>query len=60
MSRIDLPAEITLTFHEARVIYLALYEAADAAGEGSELRIRLYASRRIIARKLAPDLGDLP
>lgn len=60
MSRYELPDEITLSFQEARVIYLALYEAAEAAPEGSELRIRLYACRRIIASKLAPDLGDLP
>jgi len=59
MSRIDLPEEITLTFDEARVIYLALFEAAEAAPEGSELRIRLRASRLIITSKLAPDLGDL-
>jgi len=59
MSRYDLPDEITLTFAEARVVYLALFEAAEASPTGSELRIRLEASRQIIAHKLAPDFGGL-
>lgn len=60
MSRYDLPDEITLSFDQARVIYLALFEAAEVAEQGSELHIRLDACRQIIARKLVPDLGDLP
>ncbi len=59
MSRYNLPDEITLSFDQARVIYLALFEAADLAEQGSELRVRLDACRQIIARKLLPDLGDL-
>jgi hypothetical protein len=60
MSRYELPAEITLSFEEARVVYLALVEAEDAAPAGSERRIRLHDCAALIARKLAPDLGDLP
>jgi hypothetical protein len=59
MSRYELPADITLTFEEARVVYLALVEAEDAAPPGSELRIRLHDSAAVVAHKLAPDLGDL-
>lgn len=59
MSRYELPNEITLTLEEARVVYLALFEAAEASPTGSELQIRLEASRQIIARKLAPDFGGL-
>ncbi|HVA73747.1 MAG TPA: hypothetical protein VNF71_04205 [Acidimicrobiales bacterium] len=59
MSRYDLPNEITLTFEESRVIYLALVEAEDAAPVGSELRIRLHDCAALVGRKLTPDLGDL-
>ncbi len=60
MSRYELPAEITLTFDEARVVYLALAEAEEQAPAPSELRIRLHDCALLVARKLAPDLGDLP
>lgn len=59
MSRYDLPDEITLTFEEARVIYLALVHAEEAVATGSELRIRLHDCAALVAHKLAPDLGDL-
>jgi hypothetical protein len=59
MSRYDLPDEITLTFDQARVIYLALLEAEEQAPEGSELRIRLHDCAAVIARLLLPDVGDL-
>jgi hypothetical protein len=59
MSRYDLPDEITLSFNQARVIYLALVEAEEGAPAGSELRIRLHDCATLMARKLAPDLGDL-
>jgi hypothetical protein len=56
---LDLPAEIILTFEEARVVYLALSEAYDRAPQGSELRLRLDASKSIVSRKLLGDLGGL-
>lgn len=59
MSRYDLPDHVTLTFEEARVVYLALVEAEDTASLGSELRIRLHDCAALIAHKLFPDLGDL-
>jgi hypothetical protein len=59
VSRFDLPSEITLTFDEARVVYLALDEAEGRAPEGSELRIRLHDCLTLIAHKLFPELGDL-
>ncbi len=59
MSRYELPDEITLTFDEARVVYLALVDAEDSAPAGSELRIRLHDCAALIGHKLAPDLGDL-
>ena len=52
--------QITLSFEEARVVYLALFEAAEGAQPGSELRIRLDACHQLIGRKLAPDFGGLP
>lgn len=60
MSGFDLPGEIALTFDEARVVYLALDEAEGRAPEGSEIRIRLHDCLTLIARKLFPELGDLP
>ncbi len=60
MSRYELPDEITLSFEEARVVYLALVEAEDVAPPGSERRIRLHDCAALIGNKLAPDLGDLP
>lgn len=59
VSRFDLPHEITLTFDEARVVYLALDEAEASAPGGSELRIRLRDCLTLVAHKLFPELGDL-
>ena len=59
MSRFDLPNEITLSFEEARVVYLTLVEAEEASRDGSELRFRLHDCATLIAHKLVPDLGDL-
>lgn len=59
VSRFDLPSEITLSFDEARVVYLALDEAERRTPEGSELRIRLRDCLTLIAHKLFPVLGDL-
>lgn len=55
-----LSGKVTLSFEEARVIDLALVEAEDVAPQGSESRIRLHDCAAPVARKLAPDLGDLP
>jgi hypothetical protein len=60
MSRFDLPSEITLTFDEARVVYLALVDAEDRTPEGSEHRIRLHDCAILVAHKLFPELGQLP
>ena len=59
MSRYDLPDEITLSFHEARVVYLALLEAEEVAAGGSELKIRLRDCAELVGNKLLPELGDL-
>jgi len=55
----QLPDEIRLSFEEARAIYLALSEAFDRAGEGTELRLRLDACKAILSRKFLGDLGEL-
>ena len=60
MPDFELPDEVTLTFEEARVIYLTLSEAFDRTREGSELRIRLDACKAILSRKFLEDLGDVP
>lgn len=51
MPEFELAAEISLTFEEARVIYLALAEAFDRSPAGSELRIRLDACKDVLMAK---------
>ena len=57
MSEFKLPEELTLTFDEARAIYLTLSEAFDEADEGSELRFRLDTCKAILSRKFLGELG---
>lgn len=63
MSRYEAEPEITLSFEEARVTYLTVADALDAAPADSELRVRLAAVGSMLRSKMFPDYpnedGDL-